>query len=432
MKNEKIIVNISLYFLCILSLFVGLYFGENSSGGAKHDYLFLEKYYYFFSDSITKGLDLFLINSSSKIHSPVFYILGGLVLKIVNNINIVKIIYILISSVIPYIFYKIILLRNQARNENNDIYFFISLLIFFSPYFRSSAIWLLGDNLSILFFSLFVYYVVKIQIKKKIIKNYFFSCLFLILCCYIRYYYCLYFFVIIYFAFKNLSIKQNIYIFLFSLILSLPFLTYLIFVILNSDFHVILKNFSNNSEGLFLYNYINNIFQIYLIILIYIIPFVIPWSKNLVRYYITNYKLSFAIILMVILLLILSHYISGSFFFVPELGGGIFFKFLSFKIFQNFTLFIFILLLFTSIFFLDFFFRENRIFNYFIFLILILSLPMTILYQKYLDPLVYLLLFGLINSSILSEVKINKYYFVTYFIGILIFANIYYTNFKLF
>ena len=174
------------------------------------------------------------------------------------------------------------------------------------------------------------------------------------------------------------------------------------------------------------------LFQIYLIILIYIIPFVIPWSKNLVRYYITNYKLSFAIILMVILLLILSHYISGSFFFVPELGGGIFFKFLSFKIFQNFTLFIFILLLFTSIFFLDFFFRENRIFNYFIFLILILSLPMTILYQKYLDPLVYLLLFGLINSSILSEVKINKYYFVTYFIGILIFANIYYANFKLF
>ena len=62
MRNSKLIINVSLYFLCVMSLFVGLYFGENSSGGAKHDYYVLEKYYYSFSVDITRGLELFLSN----------------------------------------------------------------------------------------------------------------------------------------------------------------------------------------------------------------------------------------------------------------------------------------------------------------------------------------------------------------------------------
>jgi hypothetical protein len=426
MRNSKLIINVSLYFLCVMSLFVGLYFGENSSGGAKHDYYVLEKYYYSFSVDIIRGLELFLSNDSSKIHSPIFYILVGLVLRVINNIDIVKVIYVISSSIIPYIFYKIILLKNLIRNDNDNIYFFISLLIFLSPYFRSSAIWLLGDNLSILFFSLFVFFVIKIQLEKKILKNYFFSCIFLILCCYIRYYYCLYYLVIVYFSVRYLSVKQNFYILLVSLILSSPFFIYILSILLNNNFYIVLKNFSNNPESLFFYNYVNNVVQIYLIVLIYMVPFVMPKLKNLISYYLSNFKLLIVVIVAFILLLILNYIVNSSFFLIPQLGGGIFFKFLSLNLFHGINFFLFFLFLFVSILFLDFIFKDNRILNYFIFFILILSLPMTVLYQKYLDPLIYFFLFGLVNTSIINEVKINKYFLILYFMGVLIVANLYY------
>ena len=48
-KNKllKKVINLNvkiLYFALVLSLFLGLYFDENSSGGAKHDYNFIKNY----------------------------------------------------------------------------------------------------------------------------------------------------------------------------------------------------------------------------------------------------------------------------------------------------------------------------------------------------------------------------------------------------
>ena len=57
---------------------------------------------------------------------------------------------------------------------------------------------------------------------------------------------------------------------------------------------------------------------------------------------------------------------------------------------------------------------------------------MTVLYQKYLDPLIYFFLFDLVNTSIINEVKINKYFLILYFMGILIDANLYYMYSQLF
>ena len=47
------------------------------------------------------------------------------------------------------------------------ILFFIFFSNFFSPYFRSSAIWLLGDNLTILFLD-YQFYILIEYLKKKI------------------------------------------------------------------------------------------------------------------------------------------------------------------------------------------------------------------------------------------------------------------------
>ena len=83
-----------------------------------------------------------------------------------------------------------------------------------------------------------------------------------------------------------------------------------------------------------------------------------------------------------------------------------------------------------SMIFLDFIFKTDRLLNYFILLLVILSFPLASIYQKYFDPLIYLILFGLINSDYLKElfqsgfVKIKFLYL--YFSSFLIFSIIYY------
>ena len=54
---------------------------------------------------------------------------------------------------------------------------------------------------------------------------------------------------------------------------------------------------------------------------------------------------------------------------------------------------------FLSLAILDYFFKEKRLQNYILLIILIMSLPLFSIYQKYLDPLFFLFFFGLIKSN---------------------------------
>ena len=62
---------------------------------------------------------------------------------------------------------------------SNDYIFYISIVIFFSPYFRSTSVWLLGDNLAIIFFSLSILFFIKSVNDAENLKNYFLCLLFL-------------------------------------------------------------------------------------------------------------------------------------------------------------------------------------------------------------------------------------------------------------
>ena len=116
-----------------------------------------------FNGSFLNGIDIFAKNKGALIHSPVFYFLIGNFLKFGDNLIIIKITFILISCTLPYIFYLVL----KEKYQNNLTYlFYFSLIIFFSPYFRSSAIWLLGDNLSLIFFVLSIYFINKKKRKK--------------------------------------------------------------------------------------------------------------------------------------------------------------------------------------------------------------------------------------------------------------------------
>ena len=76
-NNKRIII----YFIFSSTLFFGLLLGENSSGGAEMDFINLFQYIHKFSLSFSHGIDYYTIKSGSIVHSPLFYILIGNLLR---------------------------------------------------------------------------------------------------------------------------------------------------------------------------------------------------------------------------------------------------------------------------------------------------------------------------------------------------------------
>ena len=75
-----------IYIFCASSIFLGFFFQENASGGAKIDFKFLEPFIIEFSKDFSSGLNLFVSKPGSFVHSPFFYIISGFLVKILNDI----------------------------------------------------------------------------------------------------------------------------------------------------------------------------------------------------------------------------------------------------------------------------------------------------------------------------------------------------------
>ena len=232
--------------------------------GAKIDFDYLFPFIESFSLNLENGLKTYISNSGSIIHSPVFYILTSFIYKFTESLVTIKIFYILICSILPLIFYFIL---KDKFEINKNILFIFSLIIFLSPYFRSSAIWLLGDNLSLIFFGLSIYYFNKIEeLKKNNFLNSFLCLFFLILCCYIRYYYCLFSLYYLFFFYQKINKRYFFLLLLISFILSLPAIFYFYYIFLNSNFSNTVINYSQ-------INFYSNSLIILSILLFYLFPF---------------------------------------------------------------------------------------------------------------------------------------------------------------
>lgn len=412
-QNKKSFV----YIIFSLSLFLGFYLGENSSGGAKLDYEYLYPFIDNFRHTFSSALDLFAKDTGTLIHSPVFYILIGKASNLLNNLYSIKVLYLLICCFLPFLFY--LNLKQKFENNHDYIYFF-SLIIFFSPYFRSSSIWLLGDNLSLIFFSLSIYFINKKINSNENFLNYLLGIFFLILCCYIRYYYFLfsiYYFIIFY---RNLNIKKFFILLFFAFILSIPALIYFLYIFNNYDFFNKLSKHSN-------LNIYSNSLIIFSIIFFYTIPFVLICRKKFIEYMKENKKMIIYFFIFFFLIFFVDYFWNVKIIFFSELGGGIFMKIANLSnISPSFLL---SLISFFSLLILDFFFKGNRIENYFLLTILILSFPIFTLYQKYFDPLYFFFFFGLIKSNQIQKIftekiqnlKIIYSYFIFFYISSIIY-----------
>jgi hypothetical protein len=109
-----------IYSLYISLFFLGSYFNINPSGGAQQDYQLFQEVIKNFSISISLNYAEFFFKSYH--HSPVFYIFTALLQKIFNNFEILRVINILVSSLIPYIFFLVLRIK---YNINNFYIFFL-------------------------------------------------------------------------------------------------------------------------------------------------------------------------------------------------------------------------------------------------------------------------------------------------------------------
>ena len=71
---------IFLFALGIISILIGFFYSENSSGGAIHDSNYLLPFIQAFGNDLNEGFKLFWSNSGSLVHSPIFYIFSGKIL----------------------------------------------------------------------------------------------------------------------------------------------------------------------------------------------------------------------------------------------------------------------------------------------------------------------------------------------------------------
>ena len=114
--TELLLHKFNFYIFCLISLLISLYFGENSSGGSYLDYKSTQKFIEAFDQNLFDGFRWFIIND--QIHFPFFYILKYYLIKFFSQ-PILHIIYIFLSSLIPYFLFKSIYLKLRNKFQYN-------------------------------------------------------------------------------------------------------------------------------------------------------------------------------------------------------------------------------------------------------------------------------------------------------------------------
>jgi hypothetical protein len=400
------------YLFFLFSLLISFYFGEDSSGGSELDYVSSKIFTKVFSDGYIGGI-LYFINTGHD-HFPFFYIFIYTLEKLTNSIT-VHFLYLLISSFIPLIFYNI--LRKKFTHVDKNILYLLSLILFFSPYLRSSAVWLTTDNLGIIFFGLAISKYLSFEKKSKNYFKYSLQCfLFLILASYTRQYYAVFFIMFLGLMFQKLRFKQLMIIIIFNFLAALPALVYIYFYISQNSL------LSNNN---YITDYLKpNIFFNVLVFLslcfFYFLPFLFK-ALNKEKFIALIDKKKINIFFIIIFFIFIFFYYDLP---LSEFGGGIFYKIskiINIKLFYFFSfigaLFIFVIL-------------NINLRNLTIYSLMVFCFPVVFIYQKYYDPLIYLLFFGLVNADFIDESLLkNKFNFkliYSYLIIFLLATNIYY------
>jgi len=387
--------NISIIYLFLyISLLVGFYFNEDFTLGSKTDYLSFRSNIFLSENDFVHSLLNF--DKLSGGHPLLIYQILLLFLeKMPFSENFTRLIFLHFSLLLPFFLY--LCLKIKYEFKANDIKILLPTIIFFSPYFRSASIWLLSENISLIFLSISLYFFLKYEkTEKKKLSFIILNTLFLALAAYIRPNYSLfgiYFFVRYYFD-LNISYKLLFYIFI-NILLSFPAIYYIF--VLDVDFvsQFLFRGEQNVLLDFNLTGFVNNFSIILTILFFYSIPFMllnIRQNFQMSSFKVENYVFS------IIFLFLLIFYFDYN---IPY-GGGIFFK-LSNLIFENNYLFYIFSLISLNAFILIFYNSvksKDTIFDLVLLLTLfLLDMHGGFFHETY-DPLLYFVFFLLMKNKI--------------------------------
>ena len=149
------LLNRFLYFFLSLSVFIGFYFGEDSSGTGGHinDFNNTWQLVLNFQES------LFIDFTQWIIVFPLHYIILSQIQHLAQDKYLLRLIFCFISLVVPYLFY--LCLRNKFVKEDRNLLYLFSLIIFLLPSFRSGAIWANSQITALIFFLISLFFFTK-------------------------------------------------------------------------------------------------------------------------------------------------------------------------------------------------------------------------------------------------------------------------------
>ena len=428
--NKKF--NLCIYIVIFFSIFlflIGFFFQENSAGagGFKGDFQNVWNNLSIFKNNdfkeglkATAGIGEIKYASS---RTPLIYILNAYLNPFAGSKNVYILSIFFFSIFIFFLFY--LSLKKKYKNEYQSPYIvFLSCLILLSPYFRTSSYWGLEENFGIFAVLLSFIFFMKVKEMNKTTSNYdiFLLALFSSLGVYFDHKLVV---IPFYFLFNlllevKISLRKKFNLSLFYLIFSIPFI-YLINLWGN-----IIPVRDAELRGTLQTVYLENIGFALTIIAFYMVPFLFLKEQslfNILKNKIknTNFYIIFIILIAYVLVLINFNIIEKEF-----LGNGIIYKF-SIIVFSNFEL--------SKIFlYISFFISALIIYLYidspkdyiFIFYLVLSSILVTPLMQEYFDPLILILILLFFNTRIFLNNK-GLFFIYSYFLIFLIIANLHYS-----
>ena len=393
------------YTLLCISIILAYFFSEDTLGGAKHDYLFHEKFIILFAEDFKNTFSNYGQDDLFARNSPIFYIFLSLIYKAGLDLDTIRYVNIISIPLLIYIFYSCLKIR--FKKITNTSLVLMSFVIFLSPTVRSLTVW----PYPILYgFILFLYsvkfYLRFNQVKKNKINEALKSTLFLALASYITpnfSVFVIFFLYKFFLEFKNSKDFFNILV--LNFLLAAPAITYY-FV---NDFYLIKYSVGSVDLSVKL-NPFNKIIIISSLISFYFIPFL---NKKLIiktMDVLKNLKKEYLLVILLLICLFFFNFPSGNF------GGGIFYHFSQYIFGNNFLLFI--------IFFLSIFlFKASKLTepdNILLFFCLILYNLQVSIYHKYFDPLILFIFLFLVSKNEIknqrSFLDITKNYYILYLI----------------
>lgn len=388
-------------------MYGSLFFGEDTLGAAKSDYLnhYLNAGY--FVNNILKSLLIY--DTYDAAHSPIYLIWISFFIKHSIDDIFFKLFSLNLNVLTIIIFYNSLKIIFGSKYKKNLL--ILASVIFLSPTFRSSSIWPDSFLAGFIFFNASVYFFLKFKFKeRKKFKNSILNTIFLSLSSYISPNFSLFviYFFIEYFLYYKLS-KSLCFLILLNLILASPAIYYVFGLEIYffstrgryNDFTPILslKNFSNK------FIIFPTIVFFHYFILIFIDDN--PIKKVKIK------KLLFELVFFSLIILIVSFSFDYQNTYKNLGGGGFFYKISNF-IFGNNIFLYFISLI--SLIFLNNFLIKNNIKNILILLIIIFSYPQARIYHQYFDLTLLVAIICLLNINLNKNIfekpkKIFLFYF---------------------